>query len=336
MSQRGQQVFLRADDTPALPSLQDALLQLASVVDVSSLQTTIKDVLRVVLPDVECVFVYLLEAESRLRCEDPPHEVPPEGKLRDAVKQQKRLQCSGLPSAELHQNQSGSLSTPLPAHRQALVIPLVDGDEGKVIALILVCCKPLTEQDEQNLTILEKHLTVACKRVRDIQRCSKRPHTQSHNAPVEPKANAQADDYRELDRKILRLCGELYDLDAASLQLKVINYIQCLLKQIDAHHTHKIQLKHAKELCFSVCLWSVLLAVGEEAGYDNISSDSRMDKAVVVFVKEEKLVNRLITNRILVGGEFVIVSSLVTPKVCISNVPPFIENDDIERALVQW
>uniref|UniRef100_A0A8C1KTU5 Phosphodiesterase n=1 Tax=Cyprinus carpio TaxID=7962 RepID=A0A8C1KTU5_CYPCA len=26
----------------------------------------------------ECVFVYLLEAESRLRCEDPPHEVPPE------------------------------------------------------------------------------------------------------------------------------------------------------------------------------------------------------------------------------------------------------------------
>ncbi|XP_016333763.1 cGMP-dependent 3',5'-cyclic phosphodiesterase-like [Sinocyclocheilus anshuiensis] len=93
---RGQQVFLRADVAPAavLPSLQDALLQLASVVDVSSLQTTIKDVLRVVLPNVECVFVYLLEAESRLRCEDPPHEVPSEGKLRDAVKQQKRLQCS--------------------------------------------------------------------------------------------------------------------------------------------------------------------------------------------------------------------------------------------------
>ncbi|XP_059369743.1 cGMP-dependent 3',5'-cyclic phosphodiesterase isoform X2 [Carassius carassius] len=241
---RGQQVFLRADDTPALSSLQDALLQLASVVDVSSLQTTIKDVLRVVLPNVECVFVYLLEAESRLRCEDPPHEVPPEGKLRDAVKQQKRLQCSGLPSAELHQKQSGSLSTPLPAHKQALVIPLVDGDEGKVIALILLCCKPLTEQDEQNLTILEKHLTVACKRVRDIQRCSKRPHTQSHNAPVEPKTSVQAEDYRELDRKILRLCGELYDLDAASLQLKVINYLQtetqsqccCLLLVSEDNH----------------------------------------------------------------------------------------------------
>ncbi|XP_016369346.1 cGMP-dependent 3',5'-cyclic phosphodiesterase-like [Sinocyclocheilus rhinocerous] len=63
-------------------AVQDALLQLASIVDVDSLQTTIKDVLRVVLPDQECVFVYLLEAESRLRCEDPPHEVQSEGKLR--------------------------------------------------------------------------------------------------------------------------------------------------------------------------------------------------------------------------------------------------------------
>ncbi|XP_073673703.1 cGMP-dependent 3',5'-cyclic phosphodiesterase isoform X2 [Garra rufa] len=243
---RGQQVFLRADDTPAavLHSLQDALLQLASVVDVSSLQTTIKDVLRVVLPNVECVFVYLLEAESRLRCEDLPHEVPSEGKIRDAVNQQKRLQCSGLPSAELHQKQTAPLTAPLPPHKRALIIPLVDRDEGKVICVILLCCKPLTEQDEQNLNILEKHLTVACKRVRDIQRCSKRPYTPSHNAPAEPKASPQPEDYRELDRKILRLCGELYDLDAASLQLKVIHYLQtetqsqcgCLLLVSEDNH----------------------------------------------------------------------------------------------------
>ncbi|XP_016096608.1 cGMP-dependent 3',5'-cyclic phosphodiesterase-like [Sinocyclocheilus grahami] len=207
----------------------------------------------------ECVSVYLLEAESRLRCEDPPHEVPSEGKLRDAVKQQKRLQCSGLPSAELHQKQSGSLSTPLPAHKRALIIPLLDGDEGKVISLILLCCKPLTEQDEQNLNILEKHLTVACKRVRDIQRCSKRPHTQSHNAPAEPKARAQAEDYRELDRKILRLCGELYDLDAASLQLKVISYLQtetqsqccCLLLVSEDNHQLFCQVTHSEIYLYS-------------------------------------------------------------------------------------
>lgn len=240
---RGQQVFLRADDTPVLHSLQDALLQLASVVDVSSLQTTIKDVLRVVLPNVECVFVYLLEAESRLRCEDPPHEVPMEGKLRDAVNQQKRLVCVGLSSSELHEKHRSALTTPLPPDKRVLIIPLVDLEEAKVISLILLCCKTLTEQDEQNLNVLEKHLTVACKRVRNVQRCFKRPHGhQSHNAPVEPKP--QPEDYRELDRKILQLCGELYDLDAASLQLKVINYLQketqsqccCLLLVSEDNH----------------------------------------------------------------------------------------------------
>ncbi|KAL1260341.1 hypothetical protein QQF64_008168, partial [Cirrhinus molitorella] len=162
----------------------------------------------------------------------------------DAVNQQKRLQCSGLPSAELHQKQTAPLTAPLPPHKRALIIPLVDHDEGKVISLILLCCKPLTEQDEQNLNILEKHLTVACKRVRDIQRCSKRPYAPSHNAPAEPKASPQPEDYRELDRKILRLCGELYDLDAVSLQLKVINYLQtetqsqccCLLLVSEDNH----------------------------------------------------------------------------------------------------
>ncbi len=62
-----------------------------------------------------------------------------------------------------------------------------------------------------------------------------------------------------------------------------------------------------------VSVEDVLLAVGEEVGYDNISSASRMNKAVVIFVKEEKLVNRLVSNRIVVSGDFVTVSQLVTP-----------------------
>ncbi|XP_051965932.1 cGMP-dependent 3',5'-cyclic phosphodiesterase-like, partial [Xyrauchen texanus] len=223
---------------------QDALLQLACIVDVNNLQTTVKDVLRAVLPNVECVFVYLLEAESRLRCEDPAHEVPAEGKLRDAVNQRKRVQCAGVPSSELHEKHMSALTAPLAPDKRVLIMPLVDRDEGMVISLILLCCKLLTEQDEQNLNILEKHLTVTCKRVRDVHRCSKRTHAHSHNAPVEPKLRSRPEDYKELDRKILQLCGELYDLDAASLQLKVINYLQtetqsqccCLLLVSEDNH----------------------------------------------------------------------------------------------------
>lgn len=87
-----------------------------------------------------------------------------------------------------------------------------------------------------------------------------------------------------------------------------------------------------------VSVEDVLMAVGEEIGYDNISSASRMNKAVVIFVKEERLVSRLVSNGIVVSGDFVVVSPLVTPttKVFISNVPPFIGNEDIERALAQY
>ncbi|KAM9468762.1 cGMP-dependent 3',5'-cyclic phosphodiesterase isoform 4-T4 [Clarias gariepinus] len=246
MSQRGQQVFRRADEPPASShTLQDALLRLASIVDASSLRAEIKETLEAVLPKVESVFVYLLEAESRMRCEDPPHDLHAEGKLREVLVQKKRAVCVGLPSTELQEKQRTSLAAPLPPEKRVVIIPLVDEDEDKVLSLVLVCCHQLTDQDEQNLNLLEKHLIVACKRVQAIQRSAVQPVTQSHNAPLHTNTASEKErDYRELDRKILQLCGELYDLDAASLQLKVINYLQketqsqccCLLLVSEDNH----------------------------------------------------------------------------------------------------
>jgi len=82
----------------------------------------------------------------------------------------------------------------------------------------------------------------------------------------------------------------------------------------------------------------VLVSIGEQVGYENISSASRMNRAVVVFLKEEILVNRLVSSVISVSGLFVSISPLVNPtrKVIISNVPPFIPDDEIERALLLY
>ncbi len=52
------------------------------------------------------------------------------------------------------------------------------------------------------------------------------------------------------------------------------------------------------------------MTVGEEIGYENILSASRMNKAVVFFVKEEVQVSHLISNGIVVSEEFVVVSPL--------------------------
>lgn len=66
----------------------------------------------------------------------------------------------------------------------------------------------------------------------------------------------------------------------------------------------------------------VLLDVAERLGHENIMLASRMNKAVVIFLKEENLVDGLIESGISVSGTFVSVQPLVsiTTKVTVSNV----------------
>ncbi|XP_053564750.1 cGMP-dependent 3',5'-cyclic phosphodiesterase isoform X2 [Bombina bombina] len=228
---RGQQVFLKAEDSPAVCSetLQDVLLTLGSVIDIPRLREVIKDAIAAVLPKVDNAFVYLLEADGRLMCQDPPHELPQEGKLRDAVLLQKRIECSGLTSSELLGQHLSKLAAPLPPDKQVLINPLLEQETGRVLCVLLMHCSPLSDSDEQNLRTLEKHILVACRRVLAVQKLQPWPQVRapvpSQNSLPKP-GNKQNDNYDELDRKILQLCGELYDLDAASLQIKVIHYLE--------------------------------------------------------------------------------------------------------------
>ncbi|KAI4815711.1 hypothetical protein KUCAC02_005846 [Chaenocephalus aceratus] len=225
----------------------DALLQLAAVVDARSLRVALRDSIQELLPSTECVCVYLPEGYSRLLSDDPPHELPQEGKIRTIVDQLKRCQCAGLPLSELPEKYRICLAAPLPAHRRAIVIPLLNQERDKAITVLLVGCNPLSDQDELHLNMLEKHASVACARVQAIQKSHQKPPLspsllQSHNALLH--LNVSDQDYSELDRNILQLCGELFDLDAASLQLKVINYLQektqsqcsCLLLVSEDNH----------------------------------------------------------------------------------------------------
>ncbi|XP_075871079.1 cGMP-dependent 3',5'-cyclic phosphodiesterase isoform X2 [Nelusetta ayraudi] len=261
---RGQQVFLRPDEAsaPALTSressppstlLQDALLRLAAVVDTQSLRAVLRDSVQELLPSTECVLVYTLDGDSRLQCEDPQHELPADGKIRCVLDQLKRCQCAGFPPSELPDRHRLVLAAPLPAHRTAVVVPITDPEQEKILAALLVSCSPLTDEDERHLDLLEKHASVACARVQAIQLAYHRPPppplsplspspVQSHSALLH--LNVSEQDYCELDRNILQLCGELFDLDAASLQLKVINYLQqqtqsqccCLLLVSEDNH----------------------------------------------------------------------------------------------------
>ncbi|XP_073517181.1 cGMP-dependent 3',5'-cyclic phosphodiesterase isoform X1 [Phyllobates terribilis] len=234
---RGQQVFLKAEDSAApgggcSEALQDALLTLGSAIDIPRLREAIKDAITSVLPKVDNAFIYLLDTEGRLVCDDPYHELPQEGKLRDSVLLRKRIECSGLTASELLGQRMSSLAAPLPPDKQVLILPLLEPDSGRVLCVILMHCSQLSDYDEQNLRSLERHMVVACKRVLAVQKLQPWPQVSlstgsSEKSLVKPDPDpAPNESYDELDRKILQLCGELYDLDAASLQIKVIQYLE--------------------------------------------------------------------------------------------------------------
>uniref|UniRef100_A0A2K5PRD2 Phosphodiesterase n=1 Tax=Cebus imitator TaxID=2715852 RepID=A0A2K5PRD2_CEBIM len=208
--------------------LEDALLSLGSVIDISGLQRAVKEALSAVLPRVETVYTYLLDGESRLVCEDPPHELPQEGKVREAVISRKRLGCNGLGLSDLPGKALARLVAPLAPDTQVLVIPLVDKEAGAVAAVILVHCGQLSDNEEWNLQAVERHTLVALRRVQALQQRGPSEAPRAVQNPPEGAAEDQKDGaaYTDRDRKILQLCGELYDLDASSLQLKVLQYLQ--------------------------------------------------------------------------------------------------------------
>uniref|UniRef100_A0A803V973 Phosphodiesterase n=2 Tax=Telluraves TaxID=3073808 RepID=A0A803V973_FICAL len=231
-----------------LRACEDALLSLGAALDATTLRDALRHALLTLLPAVEHVYIYLLDGDARLLCDDPPHELPPNGKLRDAVQKQKRLECAGLLPAELPGRHLGPLAAPLAPGTQVLIIPLVDKNSGAVVCVILVHCGQLSDSDEQNLRALERHALVAFRRLQALQKLQPWPQvslsTSSSQTSLAKPEKAPGSSYSDLDCKILQLCGELYDLDAASLQLKVINYLKqetqslccCLLLVSEDNH----------------------------------------------------------------------------------------------------
>ena len=87
----------------------------------------------------------------------------------------------------------------------------------------------------------------------------------------------------------------------------------------------------------SVTVEEVLLCVGQEIGHENVLYASRMNKAVVVFMQEEKNVNDLIEKGVVIREIFTPVSPLALPsvRITLSGVPPFLTNtqltDELQR-----
>lgn len=88
----------------------------------------------------------------------------------------------------------------------------------------------------------------------------------------------------------------------------------------------------------SISVEDVLIAVSRQVGGLNIKSASRMNKSVVVFLTDVKMVDDLIERGITINDTFLPVLPLSSPskKIVLSNVPPFIKNEVIQEVLERY
>ena len=101
-----------------------------------------------------------------------------------------------------------------------------------------------------------------------------------------------------------------------------------------------LSLKHGVRLVPqpSSSVEQVLLVVGEQVGHGNIIYASRLNKALVVFFKDQNCVTQLIESGLTLDDEFLQVSPLAlsTTRITVSGVPPFIPNEALEKELKRF
>ncbi|KAF0039296.1 hypothetical protein F2P81_007531 [Scophthalmus maximus] len=80
------------------------------------------------------------------------------------------------------------------------------------------------------------------------------------------------------------------------------------------------------------------LALGEIVGHGSIKSAARMNGAVLVFVDSVEKANTVVESGIVINDTFVSVTPLTTPatKVTVSNIPPFIRDEVLQRELCRY
>ncbi len=97
--------------------------------------------------------------------------------------------------------------------------------------------------------------------------------------------------------------------------------------------------RHAFKLCPTIdcSVEDCALAVGAIVGYDSIKSAARMNNGVVIFVDSFDKVATIVEQGVVIKETFVQAIPLVNPakKIVLSQVPPFISNEMLERELVR-
>ncbi|ROL49802.1 hypothetical protein DPX16_13467 [Anabarilius grahami] len=97
---------------------------------------------------------------------------------------------------------------------------------------------------------------------------------------------------------------------------------------------HGIKVVPAERCSVEECI----LAVAQVVGHKSILSASRMNSAIVLFLDDVNKVNEIVVSGIVINEAYTAVMPLMQPakKILLSNVPPFIKDEVIERELARY
>ncbi|XP_013411516.1 cGMP-dependent 3',5'-cyclic phosphodiesterase-like isoform X1 [Lingula anatina] len=213
--------FVKCMKTREKPRVETASLQLSRVLDLEQFRTTIKDAVALVLPNVKCVTAFVQDPYHT----DDSHKsvplwlngeisqaLPKEGILWQAYDSKQRVIKSHLDQSDPARQllDSGQF-----INSGGIVVcsPVLE-DEQPVVVLLIVC-DSVTESHLSQLEVVQNQIAA----------CHYRLKQSPYRATDMPRPMYKENSQEKSSEAILQLCAELYDQDAASLQVKVIKYV---------------------------------------------------------------------------------------------------------------
>ncbi|XP_077983621.1 LOW QUALITY PROTEIN: cGMP-dependent 3',5'-cyclic phosphodiesterase-like [Glandiceps talaboti] len=190
-------------------SSQESLLKLCAVLDWNSLSETIRELTQDCLPNVTDTVVYILDNKSgnllsKDRVSHIVYELPKTGLSRSVFERKRQVVCNGLSSGDpLSGILPSGVDTSSPS-RTVFLTPILHPQSDRIVCVLGAVCDELSEDHQQTLRLLEKHVAVCIQRL--LRTCQQQSPSQSEG--------------------ILKLCEDLHERDSVTLQKKVIKYLE--------------------------------------------------------------------------------------------------------------
>ncbi|XP_022085006.1 cGMP-dependent 3',5'-cyclic phosphodiesterase-like isoform X3 [Acanthaster planci] len=212
--------------------LQDILLRLGGVTSWDQLREAVRDAVGITLQNTEDLVVYLSDiATGTLVSQDGlagvVHTLPKSGLAGKCAEEQHLIVAKALDIEDPLCGLLPSASPTLPENRTVACIPVLGSDNARLVGIIAVVCDAVSSNQEKRLSLVGRHIAVCVQRLHQMATQQRLPPAST----TTPTACSGSPDGgtcmgSSYDNGILQLCAELHDNDPASMQTKVVKYLE--------------------------------------------------------------------------------------------------------------